>query len=94
MSGHSILYIGRGEFATDYLNELQSLPCCTYLEGQYGIDGLCMGVPVKLGAGGVEEIIEIKLTDEEKAALSRSAASVRELVEVMRKNQASEAKAS
>ena len=70
------------------------VPCCTYLEGQYGINDLCMGVPVKLGAGGVEEVIEIKLTDEEKAALNKSAASVRELVEVMHKNQASEAKAS
>ena len=72
------------------LDKKRILPCCTYLEGQYGIDGLCMGVPVKLGAGGVEEIIEIKLTDDEKAALTRSAASVRELVEVMHKNQTRE----
>ena len=68
------------------LDKKRILPCCTYLEGQYGIDGLCMGVPVKLGAGGVEQIIKINLTDDEQAALDRSAASVRELVEVMDKN--------
>lgn len=55
------------------------LPCSVYLEGEYGIRGLFMGVPVKLGAGGVEKIIEIKLTAEEQAALDRSAASVREV---------------
>src|SRR6202042_1882426 len=59
------------------------LPCAVYLEGEYGIKGLCVGVPVKLGAGGVEEIIQIKLTDEDKAALDKSAASVRELVTVL-----------
>ena len=53
------------------------------MNGQYGIDGLYVGVPVKLGAGGVEEIIEIKLTDEENAALRRSADAVQELLEVM-----------
>ena len=68
------------------LDKKRILPCCTYLEGQYGIDGLCMGVPVKLGAGGVEQVIEIKLTDDEQSALNRSAASVKELVEVMEKN--------
>ena len=68
------------------LDKKRILPCCTYLEGQYGIDGLCMGVPVKLGAGGVEQVIEIKLTDDEQAALNRSAASVKELVEVMETN--------
>ena len=68
------------------LDKKRILPCCTYLEGQYGIDGLCMGVPIKLGAGGVEQVIEIKLTDDEQAALNRSAASVKELVEVMEKN--------
>jgi malate dehydrogenase len=61
----------------------QILPCCVYLEGEYGINGLFVGVPVKLGAGGVEQIIEIKLTPEEKAALDKSAASVRELVTVL-----------
>jgi malate dehydrogenase len=59
------------------------LPCAVYLEGEYGIKGLFVGVPVKLGARGVEQIIEIKLTPEEKAALDKSAASVRELVKVI-----------
>ena len=59
------------------------LPCAAYLEGEYGIKGLFVGVPVKLGARGIEQIIEIKLTQEEKAALDKSAASVRELVNVL-----------
>jgi malate dehydrogenase len=59
------------------------LPCAAYLEGEYGIKGLFVGVPVKLGAGGVEQVIEVKLTAEEKAALDKSAASVRELVNVL-----------
>ncbi len=59
------------------------LPCTAYLEGEYGIEGLFVGVPVKLGAGGVEGIIEFELTEEEAAALQRSAAAVRELVSVM-----------
>ncbi|MGB2679183.1 MAG: malate dehydrogenase [Candidatus Acidiferrum sp.] len=59
------------------------LPCAAYLEGEYGIHGLFVGVPVKLGAGGVEKIIEIKLTAEENAALQKSAASVKELVGVL-----------
>jgi malate dehydrogenase len=59
------------------------LPCAAYLEGEYGINGLYVGVPVKLGARGVEQIIEIKLTPEEQAALDRSAASVRELVTIL-----------
>jgi len=70
------------------LDKKRVLPCCAYLEGEYGIRGLCVGVPVKLGARGLEQIIEIKLTNEEKAALQRSAQSVKELVEVMRKAQA------
>ena len=60
------------------------LPCCVYLEGEYGIRGLCVGVPVKLGASGVEQIVEIRLTPAEASALSRSAASVKELVEVLK----------
>lgn len=60
------------------------LPCSAYLEGEYGINGLFVGVPLKLGASGVEQIIEIKLTDEERAALHRSAAAVRELVEILK----------
>jgi malate dehydrogenase len=59
------------------------LPCAAYLEGEYGVKGLFVGVPVKLGAKGIEQIIEIKLTPEEKAALDKSAASVRELVNVL-----------
>src|SRR5688500_2837273 len=60
------------------------LPCAAYLEGEYGINGLYVGVPVKLGAKGIEEVIEIKLTAEEKAALDKSAAAVRELVTVLK----------
>jgi malate dehydrogenase len=59
------------------------LPCAVYLDGEYGIKGLFVGVPVKLGAKGVEEIIQIKLTPEENAALQKSSASVRELVTVL-----------
>ncbi len=59
------------------------LPCAVYLEGEYGIRGLFVGVPVKLGARGVEQIIEIKLTAEENAALQKSAAAVKELVEII-----------
>jgi malate dehydrogenase len=61
------------------------LPCAAYLDGEYGIKGLFVGVPVKLGAGGIEQIIEINLTPEERTALEKSAAAVRELVEAMRK---------
>ena len=60
------------------------LPCAVYLQGEYGIRGLFVGVPVKLGARGVEQIFEIKLTGEEQAALHKSAAAVRELVEVIK----------
>jgi len=60
------------------------LPCCVYLEGEYGIRGLCVGVPVKLGISGVEQIIEIRLTPDEASALNRSAASVKELVEILK----------
>jgi malate dehydrogenase len=56
------------------------LPCATYLEGEYGIEGLFVGVPVKLGRGGVEEVVELELTAEEKAELARSTEAVRELV--------------
>jgi malate dehydrogenase len=61
------------------------LPCAAYLEGEYGIDGLFVGVPVKLGAGGIEKIYEIKLTDEEHALLKKSADAVQELVEILKK---------
>src|SRR5436189_436685 len=59
------------------------LPCAAYLEGEYGINGLYVGVPVKLGERGIEEIIQINLTTEERSALQRSAAAVQELVNVM-----------
>ncbi len=60
------------------------LPCATLLEGEYGINGLYVGVPVKLGAGGVEQIIEINLSDDEKVAFQRSADAVQELINVIR----------
>jgi malate dehydrogenase len=59
------------------------LPCSVYLTGEYGINDLFVGVPVKLGARGVEQIIEIKLTAEEDAALKKSAGAVKELVDVI-----------
>src|SRR6187399_30555 len=59
------------------------LPCSVYLQGEYGINDLFVGVPVKLGARGAEEIIQIKLTAEEDAALKKSAAAVKELVDVI-----------
>jgi malate dehydrogenase len=61
------------------------LPCAAYLQGEYGIDDLFIGVPVKLGANGVEQVIEIQLTDEESTALKRSAAAVQELKDVLGK---------
>ena len=60
------------------------LPCAAYLDGQYGVAGLYVGVPVKLGRAGVEQIIEIKLTAEENVAFQKSAAAVRELVEKLK----------
>ena len=68
------------------LDKKRVLPACAYLEGEYGINGLCVGVPVKLGAGGVEQIMQIGLTEEERTALRHSAASVQELVDVMKKS--------
>ncbi len=64
-------------------DQKQILPCTAYLTGQYGIDGLFVGVPVKLGADGVEEIIEFNLASDELAALRKSADAVRELIDVM-----------
>ena len=63
------------------------LPCAAYLEGEYGIKGLYVGVPVKLGAKGVEKIYEIKLESDEQAALHKSAAAVQELVDVLKAKQ-------
>ena len=59
------------------------LPCAALLEGEYGINGLYVGVPVKLGANGIEEIIQINLTTEERAALQKSAGAVQELVDLL-----------
>jgi malate dehydrogenase len=60
------------------------LPCAAYLEGQYGVRGLYVGVPVKLGRAGVEQVIEIKLTPDEQTAFNKSAAAVRELVDKLK----------
>jgi malate dehydrogenase len=65
------------------LDEKRVLPCTAYLEGEYGIEGLYMGVPVKLGAGGIEAIVELDLADDERAALATSAEAVREVVGVL-----------
>lgn len=65
------------------LDQKRLLPCAALLEGEYGISGVYMGVPVILGAGGVERVVELDLTADEKAALDKSADAVRELVEVM-----------
>jgi malate dehydrogenase len=60
------------------------LPCSVFLQGEYGIRDLFVGVPVKLGARGVEQIVQIELTADEKAALDKSAAAVKELVDVIK----------
>jgi len=67
------------------LDEKRLLPCTALLEGEYGIDDLYMGVPVKLGAGGVEEIVELELTEQEQAWLAASADAVREVVALLGK---------
>ena len=65
------------------LDQKRVLPCTAYLQGEFGIDDLYMGVPVKLGAGGIEEIVELDLGPDERAALEESAAAVREVVGVL-----------
>jgi malate dehydrogenase len=65
------------------LDEKRVLPCTAYLEGEFGIDGLYMGVPVKLGSSGIEQILEVDLDDAEQQALARSADAVREVVGVL-----------
>jgi len=65
------------------LDEKRVLPCTAHLEGEYGIDGLYMGVPVKLGRGGIEEIIELGLSEDEQTMLNESADAVREVVGVL-----------
>lgn len=70
------------------LDQQRILPCAAYLEGEYGIQGLFAGVPVKLAAEGIKEIVQIKLSREEAVLLDKSVASVRELVDVMHKSTA------
>jgi malate dehydrogenase len=65
------------------LDEKRILPCTAYLEGEYGIDGLYMGVPVKLGAAGIEAIYQLDLTGDEQALLKKSSDAVREVVGVL-----------
>ena len=69
--------------ASIVLDQKRVLPCTAYLEGEYGIDGLYIGVPVRLGAAGVEEIIELELTDTERSELDVSVEAVREVVSVL-----------
>ena len=59
------------------------LPCSAWLEGEYGLEGLFLGVPCKLGRNGLEQVIEVELTDDERAALEQSAESVREPMRVV-----------
>src|SRR5262245_1696866 len=74
------------EMAEAYLNDRKKvLPCAAYLEGEYGLRGLYVGVPVQIGAGGVEKVLEIDLTDSEKKALAVSAEHVKELVDATAK---------
>ncbi len=61
----------------------QILPCCVYMQGEYGLDDICFGVPVKLGSSGVEEVIEINLLDDERAALDRSASLIRSSMQAL-----------
>ncbi|TMM07594.1 MAG: malate dehydrogenase [Actinobacteria bacterium] len=65
------------------LDEKRVLPCTAYLEGEYGIEGLYMGVPVKLGRGGIEEVVELELSEDEQTMLTESADAVREVVGVL-----------
>jgi malate dehydrogenase len=70
------------------LDKKRVLPCAAHLSGEYGVNGLYVGVPVVLGAGGVERIVEISLDAGEKAAFDKSCAAVRELIDVAKKLQA------
>jgi len=66
------------------LDEKRLIPCSVLLEGEYGLSDVCVGVPVKLGAGGVEEVVELELADEERSALARSADAVRKGITALR----------
>jgi malate dehydrogenase len=84
-------YYAPGSSAVDMVNAIlkdkkKILPCATYLEGEYGVKGVFLGVPVKLGTKGIEEIIEIKLLPEEREGLNKSVKAVQELIEVLTKN--------
>jgi malate dehydrogenase len=65
------------------LDQKRVLPCTAYLEGEYGIENLYIGVPVKLGAGGIEEVFELDISEQERTWLEESAAAVREVVAVL-----------
>jgi malate dehydrogenase len=67
------------------LDKKRILPCAVYLEGEYGVNGLFLGVPAKLGARGVEKIIELSLSNDEKAALQKSAQAVQDLVDILKR---------
>jgi len=67
------------------LDQQRLLPCAALLEGEYGLSGIYMGVPVVLGSNGIERIVELKLTDAERTMLDASADGVRELVDIMAK---------
>ena len=76
--------LGAVEMAEAILKDKKKiLPCAVFLEGEYGISNLFVGVPVKLGKNGVEQIIEISLTNEERSALHKSAGAVQELIDVL-----------
>src|SRR5205814_3678031 len=76
--------LGAVEMAEAILKDKKKiLPCAVFLEGEYGVSNLFVGVPVKLGKNGVEQIIEISLTNDERAALQKSAAAVQELIDVL-----------
>lgn len=76
--------LGAVEMAESILKDKKKiLPCAVYLEGEYGVNGLFVGVPAKLGKNGVEQIIEISLTNDERTALQKSAGSVQELIDVL-----------
>jgi malate dehydrogenase len=68
------------------LDQKRILPCTAYLEGEYGIQGLYMGVPVKLGASGAEEVMRLKLTPDERKMLRASAAAVRDVVSILKRS--------
>jgi malate dehydrogenase len=67
------------------LDQKRVLPCAALCQGEYGVEDLFVGVPVKLGVAGIEEIVEIELEDAEKEELAKSAGAVKELVEAMEK---------